>query len=208
MEAQSSSSSLKKPGRSTSRRRSHTRRSIAQASVINLAEARREIAHALLLHRFSLISSSNPPPISTTTSVAVAPCPSWMLGNPYTYTINPINPNLACSCYSVVEDMPLHVPEPVWSTTAPSLPAAPPPLEALEFLQSGESQAAASTWWFAFLDALDGNIQTTNSHFVDHNSSEQQRHIPKMGDPTNAPDQNNASLDEWLVHLIKQEDDI
>ena len=110
--------------------------------------------------------------------------------------------------------MPL--PEPVWSTTAPSVTAAPPGLEAMEVLEWGENQASSYTWWLGFLRALDGNnIEKTKHPFVDNivkeNSGavlEQQEISSKLGEPTSnvgASDQ-NASLEEWLMFPTTEDD--
>jgi hypothetical protein len=122
--------SLRKPVR----RRSHARRPAPNDCVIDMAEARREIAHALHLRR-SLSSSSS----AAAAAAAAASC--FMNRKP---TISGNRNSIfggSQYCYSVMESMPL--PEPIWSTTAPSILAAPAPpaMEAPEF-EWGENQAS------------------------------------------------------------------
>ncbi|XVF08363.1 hypothetical protein REPUB_Repub06bG0220100 [Reevesia pubescens] len=206
MESQSCNS-LRKP----IRRRSHTRK-IAQGSVINMAEARREIAHALHLHRSSSNSFSSSSTSRKTQSYDVAQERlAWnMLGNPFNCSTTQNATSYNCCCYSLVEAMPMPLPEPVWSTTAPTVAAAPAGLEAMEFFEWGENQASSYTWWLGFLRALDaGNssMEKTKqySNFVKENSRvlmEQQDISSKLGEPTDK----NASLDEWLMFPTAQDD--
>ncbi|XVF76907.1 hypothetical protein PTKIN_Ptkin13bG0304900 [Pterospermum kingtungense] len=166
------------------RRRSHTRK-ISQGCVINMAEARREITHALQLHR------SKKPSYTYVGQERLDTCATS---------------TLSCGCYSLVEAMPIPIPEPVWSTTAPSVPAAPPGLEAMEFLEWGENEAEASsyTWWLGFLGALDGNnVEKTKNHFVDNSIIVKQEISSKHGDGSS--DQ-NASFDEWLMFPTTKDD--
>ncbi|KAB2098536.1 hypothetical protein ES319_A01G245600v1 [Gossypium barbadense] len=164
------------------RRRSRTRKT-GQGGVINMDEARREVAHALHLHR------------STPTS----PLPSSGVGNPSYYSY------AKSCCYSLVEAMP--PPEPIWSTTAPSLPATPPPdLETVQILEWGENQAASYAWWLGFLRALDGNnnimSKTKDPPFVD-NAVSLKDHSPLLLGQYEAGEwgltDQNACLDEWLM---------
>ncbi|XWS67319.1 hypothetical protein CRYUN_Cryun05aG0277200 [Craigia yunnanensis] len=208
MESQSSSS-LRKP----IRRRSHTRK-IVQGSVINMAEARREIAHALHLHRSSSSSSSTSTKILSYVAQEREP---WMLGNLYNCSTNTKKPTLATSycCYSSVEamPMPMPLPEPVWSTTPPSVPAAPP---GLEFMEWGENQASSYTWWLGFLRALDGNnIEKTKHPFVDNIVKENCRAVLEqqeissiLGESTSIVGESdqNASLDERLMFPTTEDD--
>lgn len=108
-------------------------------------------------------------------------------------------------------------PEPVWSTTAPSVLAATPTVpspyskEALEF-EWGESQQAASySWWLGFLKTLDHQANVNgddqgysklllgNSNaFVNINATS------KIGDDdgvafVDANSDQSSSLDEWLL---------
>ncbi|XVE76643.1 hypothetical protein DITRI_Ditri12bG0190000 [Diplodiscus trichospermus] len=210
MESQSSNS-LRKP----IRRRSHTRK-IAQGCVINMAEARREIAHCLHLHRSS--SSSLSTSTKTASYVAQEREP-WMVGNSNNSSSSSStkkHTSLATSycCYSLMEAMPMPLPEPVWSTTAPSVPAALPGKEALEFFEWGENPASSYTWWLGFLQALDGNnIKKTKHPSVKENSPaglEQQEISYKLGETTNfvgaSTDQISASLDEWLMFPTTEDD--
>lgn len=203
------------PSRKPIRRRSHTRK-ISQGSVINMAEARKEIAHALQLHRSSSSSSSTKttPPIPSYVGQEMRE--PWMLGNiPYNYTSCTKKPTLIATsygCYSLVEAMPIPIAEPVWSTTAPSVPPVAPTagLEAMEFLEWGENEASSYTWWFGFLGALDGKTslektkQQKQHHFVDDNniSKIEKENGTKHGEVDSfvgAGDQNIVSLDEWLM---------
>ncbi|KAG6744328.1 hypothetical protein POTOM_053047 [Populus tomentosa] len=145
------------PSRMPMRRRSHGRKTSTQDRVINMAEARREIAHALHLHRSS--SASSP---SSSSSGASRRDPSILLGN--NYSNHGIN-NKSCFarnsqhlCYSLTDTLP--TPEPVWSTTTTTTAlTTPPPMEITEF-EWGENQAASYSWWLGFLKTLDGNIST------------------------------------------------
>lgn len=100
-------------------------------------------------------------------------------------------------------------PEPIWSTTAPSLPATatpPPGLETMQIFEWGENQAASYAWWLGFLRALDGNnnimSKTKDPPFVD-NAVNLKDHSPlllgqhEVGE-WGITDQ-NACLDEWLM---------
>lgn len=128
------------------KRRSHTRK-VPRETVINMAEARRQIAQALQLHRSSLSSS-----LSTTMSMAE---PSGCYGYDEFEKRGTIFSDSQHFCYSILESMP--VPQPIWSTTAPSvlrLPVAP--MEEQEIFEWGDGQASY-TWWLGFLKALDVN---------------------------------------------------
>lgn len=177
------------------KRRSRTRRG-NQDLVINVAEARREINLALHLHR-SPSSSSPPPPPSNGCDFNN----QLLCGSPY--------------CYRLLNTMPQ--PEPVWSTTAPSVLAAIPSSsskEALEF-EWGESQQAASySWWLGFLKTLDhqasvnGDDDLEYSKFLLGNSNA----FANINGTSNIGDDNDGgvafvdansdqsySLDEWLL---------
>ncbi|KAF3448017.1 hypothetical protein FNV43_RR08725 [Rhamnella rubrinervis] len=175
------------------KRRSRTRRG-TQDLVINVAEARREINLALHLHRSSSSSSTPPPPADG--------CD--------------FNNQLFCGsqyCYSLLNSMPQ--PEPVWSTTAPSVLAATPSVpyskEALEF-EWGESQQAASySWWLGFLETLDHQANVNGddqeySKFLLGNSNAfvNINGTSKIGDDDgvafeDANSDQSSSLDEWLL---------
>lgn len=154
----------------------------SQVCDINYAEVRRQIFHALQLHRSSRSSSS---------SHAVA------------------GPQFK----SLVESMPL--PEPVWSTTAPSVLAHTPSssssaaaanMEALEF-EWGENQASSYSWWISFLKTLDGNNAEKSKYPMPLESSnwlfgQNQNSNYKVGDQeTSLVDANDhsPSPDEWLM---------
>lgn len=126
------------------KRRSHTRK-VPREAVINMAEARRQIAQALQLHRSSLSSS-----FPTTTSM---PEPSGCYV--CEFEKKPIFSGSQHFCYSILESMP--VPQPTWSTTAPSVLRSPvAPMEEQEMFEWGDGQASYA-WWLGFLKALDVN---------------------------------------------------
>lgn len=183
------SDNYKLPRRKSS---SHTRR-FPQESVINMAEARREIVHALNLHR----SSSSRVRSTVATGEAGAALPT--IGNR-----PPAVGSLVGLCgvsYSLTESMPL--PEPIWSTTAPSIPVEPPaPTESLECFEWGGNQAAAYAWWLGFLKMLDGKNICNN---IDQNSRYPSSYLEKIvngklgeGIFMDASDQNTCT-DEWLI---------
>lgn len=159
------------------RRRSQARRML-QDSVINMAEARREIVQALQLHRSS-----------TRTAAATSASSSAQ-----------------CCYYSLTEAMP--IPEPIWSTTAPTIPAAPSAtaaaaMESLEF-ELGESQAAAYNWWLGFLKTLDGKINNVENYSkYPHSRVFGCQDNLKLGEGKFAvgasDDQQNTAPDEWLT---------
>lgn len=121
------------------KRRSHTRK-VPRESVINMAEARRQIAHALQLHRSSL------------SSMSVAE-PSGCYG--FQFEKKPMFSGSQHFCYSIWESMP--VPQPTWSTTAPCVLRSPvAPIEEQEIFEWGDGQASYA-WWLGFLKALDVN---------------------------------------------------
>ncbi|MCD7461035.1 hypothetical protein HAX54_045034 [Datura stramonium] len=96
-----------------------------------MAEARREIVHALHLHRSS--SSS--------------------LNNSKNYALLGQRVNSQQYYYSIVESMP--IPQPTWSTTAPAIhtaPAAVPPPPP----SSSACEVPEFDWWIGFLKSLDG----------------------------------------------------
>jgi hypothetical protein len=98
--------------------------------------------------------------------------------------------------------MPL--PEPIWSTTAPSIVLAaptPPAMEAPEF-EWGENQAAY-TWWLGFLKTLDNkyNHEEPKYHFGNSRILFTQRcqEAPKLGESTFLDGCDQSSTDEWLM---------
>ncbi|PRQ42754.1 hypothetical protein RchiOBHm_Chr3g0461071 [Rosa chinensis] len=111
---------------------------------INVAEARRQVYHALILHRTSSKSSFQSSSSSSSSHDVVSGTSTQLL-----------------------QSMPL--PEPVWSTTAPSVPphvpySGGPAMEAADIeFEWGENQASSYTWWLAFLKTLDGNNSTTST---------------------------------------------
>ncbi|KAJ0088537.1 hypothetical protein Patl1_31473 [Pistacia atlantica] len=169
------------------RRRSHTRR-VPQDCIINMAEARREIVQALQLHRSSMKQTST---TKSTGIVAAASIPK-------------VASSSQCCYYSLTESMPL--PEPVWSTTAPTISAAPPAaMESLEF-EWGENQASSYSWWLGFLKTLDGKIveHSKYQHLEKINNAMENSRVgfghqdsSKLGDGDGS-DQ-NSSPDEWLM---------
>jgi hypothetical protein len=173
--------SLRKP-----MRRRHTRKA-SQDCVINMVKARREIAHALQLHR----SSSS----STTTTT---------LGNNFNYDF--IRPSFAGTqyCYSLMESMTMPIPEPIWSTTAPSILAAPPPppvpaMEALEF-EWGENNQASHTWWLGFLQTLDSKYNEEPKYPLGNSRIVFSQEAPKLGEPPFVDESDQSGFpDEWLI---------
>ncbi|KGN58710.1 hypothetical protein Csa_002623 [Cucumis sativus] len=137
--------------RKPTKRRSHTRK-VPTEAVINMAEARRQIAEALQLHRSSLSSSS-----STTTSMA-EPSGCYV----FQFEKKPIVSGSQHFCYSIMESMP--VPQPTWSTTEPSVVRSPvAPMEEQEIFEWGDGQASYA-WWLGFLKALDVNISNDTEY--------------------------------------------
>jgi hypothetical protein len=177
--------SLRKPVR----RRSHARRPAPNDCVIDMAEARREIAHALHLRR-SLSSSSS----AAAAAAAAASC--FMNRKP---TISGNRNSIfggSQYCYSVMESMPL--PEPIWSTTAPSILAAPAPpaMEAPEF-EWGENQASY-TWWLGFLKTLDSKLYNEEPRYPFENQ--------ELGEPPFLDACDQSCPDEWLMFPTTTED--
>lgn len=182
--SQKNNNSTRKP----MRRRAHTRR-VPQDCIINMAEARREIVQALQLHRSSMKQTTK-----STGILAV--------------TATPFVASSSLCCYnSLTESMPL--PEPIWSTTAPAISAAPPSVvESLEF-EWGENQAASYSWWLGFLKTLDSKIvehskyphlekisnvmENSRAVFDDHHDGS------KLGDGDRDESGQNSSPDEWLM---------
>ncbi|GAV66313.1 hypothetical protein CFOL_v3_09823 [Cephalotus follicularis] len=194
MDSHNSDDSPRKP----MRRRSHSR-NVQKNSVINMAEARREIAHALLLHRSSSSSLASASSTSSSSFVEKELTSNNILGNICNFGIYN-NPSAISSqhCYSLMESMPL--PEPIWSTTAPSTHAAPTtPMEALEFVW-GENQASSYTWWLGFLENLDAkNIENLKCPNVDNIESQHQNGSKLKEAPILSTSDHNSSPDEWLL---------
>ncbi|KAG6745358.1 hypothetical protein D5086_029731 [Populus alba] len=187
------------PSRRPMRRRSHGRKTSTQDRVINMAEARREIAHALHLHRSS--SASSP---SSSSSGASRRDPSIFLGNNYSsYGIN----NKSCFarnsqhlCYSLTDTLP--TPEPVWSTTTTTtVLTTPPPMEITEF-EWGENQAASYSWWLGFLKTLDGNRNTPclkdEAEMISN---------PRVFEEPSHGQLTSISTDEWLTFPNNEDQD-
>lgn len=197
------------PSRRPMRRRSHTRKTNTQDRVINMAEARREIAHALHLHRSS--SASSP---SSSSSVASRRDPAILSGNNYSnYGIN----NKSCFarnsqylCYSLTDTLP--TPEPVWSTTTTTtVLTTPPPMESTEF-EWGENQAASYSWWLGFLKTLDGNSNTPclkdEAEMISNPRVFGQCEINVSGLEESSHDQlTSISTDEWLTFPNNEDQD-
>ncbi|KAK3227429.1 hypothetical protein Dsin_007291 [Dipteronia sinensis] len=169
-----------------------------------MAQARREIVHALHLHR----SSSSRTSTSTSTSSSSS----------------------SSSSATILESMP--IPGPIWSTTQPSIPVAAPvvvpvaaTMEGFEFeWGSSENQASSYTWWLGFLKALDSKNNNNNNNIVDQNYSkypclERIHHLmggghnlcdvdhqaPDSVDATH-DDQQNSSPDQWLMFPTNDDD--
>lgn len=185
------------PRTSTIRRRSSSRRA-SQSSFINVAEARREVASALNLHR----SSSSP----------YSPSASSRRSS-YNYKYGISKATVAgpqYCCYSLLETLPL--PEPTWSTTppaifaAPSIVATPPLLEAIEF-EWEESFTTSYAWWLGFLKSLDGKSTEESKYPFEENVVMrnswlfgQRQDGPKLGEsPCLDANDQSSYLDEWLM---------
>ncbi|PON53584.1 hypothetical protein PanWU01x14_201420 [Parasponia andersonii] len=183
------------------KKRSRPRRATTQDCIINVAEATKEIALALHLHRSSsscadVAENKTPSSLSITTSV---------LGNNILNSYNnlydfddhkPKIPNNIYSCCSLMESMPL--PEPTWSTTAPSVLASTSlqsnsrDLEVVldEYYYFGDQNEASSySWWIGFLKSLDGNNVNIN---ISDNISEEYYWKYSIG--------NSRVVDEVLGH--------
>lgn len=148
-----------------------------------MAEARREIVQALQLHR----SSTRPAAASTVTTSAAT------------------SSSAQCCYYSLTEAIP--IPEPIWSTTAPTIPAAPSSataaaaVESLEF-EWGESHASAYNWWLGFLKTLDSKINNIENYSTyPHSRLFGYQDNLKLGEGmfVDASDQQNTAPDEWLT---------
>lgn len=109
-------------------------------------------------------------------------------------------------CHSLMETMPL--PEPVWSTTEPSVMADPPPppppppsksdsetpIMDLEWGEN-ENQSSSYSWWLGFLESLDDNKVSGEKLNIVMEDSEMLSHESGFGD---AMDQ-TCCTDEWLM---------
>lgn len=183
-----------RPTKPMNRRLLHTRR-VSKDCVIDMAEARREIVHALHLHRSSSSGTKRE---------------NTILGN------NNVNkPNLTVGsqfyCYPLVNTLP--TPEPIWSTTAPSiLAAAPAPVvEELEF-EWGENESSSSSsssswsWWLGFLKTLDKN---NDSNCVEEELNVDNFVVEKSGDLSfvEQSDDLGSFPDEWLVVPTNDDDE-
>ncbi|KAK9986232.1 hypothetical protein SO802_031183 [Lithocarpus litseifolius] len=192
------------------RRSSHRRRvsssssssSSSQNCAINMAKAGREIAHALNIHRSSSSTSSSSS--SPSSSSCVTNAQPILLGNTYN-NYDFIRPSFGGSqyCYSLMESMTMTmpIPEPIWSTTAPSILAAPPQpgMEAVEF-EWGENNQASHTWWLGFLKTLDSKYNKEPKYPLGALCSQCQQEGPKLGEPPFLdPSDQSASPDEWLI---------
>lgn len=139
-------------GKKSNKRRSH-RRKPRQDRFINIAEARREIAHFLHLHRSpTSTTEGNINLISNIVSVSESES-----SHPPHQVVVP----LICCYPPLIESLPL--PGPTWSTTAPSVlapPLPPPPPETLEFLDCHENLSSSYNWWSDFLNTLDCKRKT------------------------------------------------
>ncbi|XP_042509705.1 uncharacterized protein LOC122085377 [Macadamia integrifolia] len=176
----------KRASKNTSRkpiRKSQTRR--ASQGRLSEAEARREIAHALLLHRASSSSPPSPPPPPPPPPNPWGDCwvptiaPGWCNFGLGSVTCSWTSHQLSSSMVEVLEPLPLPLLEPTWSTsTAPASkhpPTSPPPImEVPEFQCLGEdNQDSSYTWWLGFLKALDDEIINNNEESVSLPSDEE-----------------------------------
>ncbi|KAJ8753874.1 hypothetical protein K2173_000128 [Erythroxylum novogranatense] len=167
--------------RSQKRKATHDR-------VINMAEARREVAHALQLHRSAITSKDD----IDTTSTSVASTVSEFYG---------------CS---VTNSLP--TPDPVWSTTSPSVLAAPPRVLGVgepspAGFEWGESAHDASyDWWRGFLKNLDSNpcVDNSSNNIVMSSTTVfgQCQNISRVGEPplkVESSELISSFTDEWLI---------
>ncbi|KAJ8533121.1 hypothetical protein K7X08_016010 [Anisodus acutangulus] len=102
-----------------------------------MAEARREIVHALHLHRSSSFN------------------------NPKNYPLFGQRVNSQQYYYSIVESMP--IPQPTWSTTAPAIHTAPPLLPPPPPPSSSTGEVPEFDWWIGFLKSLDGKTSESSN---------------------------------------------
>ncbi|KAJ6425155.1 hypothetical protein OIU84_025850 [Salix udensis] len=192
------------PSRKPVRRRSHARKTNTQDRGVNMAEARREIAHALHLHRSSSSSSG-----------ASKRDPINLLGDNYSnYGINNKSFCFASNprhhCYSLTDTLP--APEPVWSTaTTTTAVKAPPPMETAEF-EWGENQAASYSWWLGFLKTLDGNsatpfVKDETEIISDPGGVYGQCEIHVSGLEESSHGQLTSTTDEWLTFPDNEDQD-
>ncbi|CAN4106171.1 unnamed protein product [Withania somnifera] len=114
-------------------RKYHKRKAPIINSYTDMAEARREIVHALHLHRSSSSVSFN---------------------NTKNYALFGQRVNSQQYYYSVVESMP--IPQPTWSTTAPAIRTAPVPLPQPPLPSYSAVEVPEFDWWIGFLKSLDG----------------------------------------------------
>ncbi|KAL2479270.1 Uncharacterized protein Adt_32236 [Abeliophyllum distichum] len=160
------------------RSQSHTRKSHLDR-LINKAEARRDIVNALYHHRLS----------SSSTAAA-----SGTVRN-----------TTSQNFYQLMESMP--IPEPTWSTTAPTVLCAPvPSVEVLEF-EWPENMSSSHSWWIGFLNSLDGK---ENSELIMENS----KGCGQISDNSSvekpyldANDDDSPFLDEWLIFPAAEDHD-
>ncbi|KAJ4841575.1 hypothetical protein Tsubulata_031081 [Turnera subulata] len=176
------------------KKRSRTRKvPTHQDRDINLAEVRREISLALQLLR----SSSTPKRDSTLSGDGC----NDQYGISYNHPLTVDYSDQYC-CYSLLDTLP--TPEPVWSTTAPSVLASSPAIEAPEFDWGDNVQAATYNWWLGFLKSLDGNIAgpqdfTCEDHKVamgDSSALDHNQNASRHGEDSN---EQGLSADEWLI---------
>ncbi|KAJ7950069.1 formin-F-like [Quillaja saponaria] len=200
---------LEKTKNKTMRKRSRSRRDSKGHSVINVAEARREIAYALHLHRSSSSASTSSPCVSPT---------DYDFGN----SSSNCDFNVPFQGYSILEAMPF--PGPIWSTTPPSIlaePSLPPPsasapIEASLEFEWGDNQASSYNWWLGFLKNLDGDVindKKSNYPFGENiglanYSKEFSQEGSKIEETHSVDDseENSSSPDEWLMFPTVEEE--
>ncbi|XP_049352585.1 uncharacterized protein LOC125817039 [Solanum verrucosum] len=167
-------------------RKYHTRKAPIINSYTDMAEARREIVHALHLHRSSSFN------------------------NPNNYALLGQRVNSQQYYYSIVESMP--IPKPTWSTTAPAIHTAPPPPPP----PPPPPSSSEFDWWLGFLKSLDvkKNTSRNDSHEVDLQKyfpenilMENSKVISQLQDGLKKDSTNNL-IDEWLIIPTPDDDNV
>lgn len=92
-------------------------------------------------------------------------------------------------------------PEPIWSTTATSVPVAAPAVEALHLNNWGESQASSYTWWSRFLKSMDKDDESRypcaeNTSVLPDSWVVSHKDCSKLGEST---DYQGSFADDWLI---------
>ncbi|XP_060206265.1 uncharacterized protein LOC132633874 [Lycium barbarum] len=168
---------------------------------MDMAEARREIVHALELHRSSSSSSSS-------------------FSNPMNYAVSGQRVNSQQFYYSIVESMP--IPQPTWSTTAPAIHTAPPPLllPPSPPPSSFAGEVPEFDWWIGFLKSLDGKKSTSRQRYLpleedilmENSKVLSQLHDGLKNEPPNCIGANDDPSyqfpDEWLIIPTADDDHV